>query len=107
MSSMEIDFNPNIRLQSTFYHVSGYDSDLLLFLPSLAPIPYPKYVMRSNGKSYFNRKRTMSDLLWCSFMVWWLLAATCTILEDTLHHGFAFSYPTYLGSVVFQSNPEE
>ncbi|CAG8908474.1 unnamed protein product [Penicillium egyptiacum] len=34
---MEIDFNPNIRLQSTFYHVPGYESDIHALTSPIPP----------------------------------------------------------------------
>lgn len=36
---MEINFNPSIHLQSTFYHVSGYESDLHVLTSPIPPFP--------------------------------------------------------------------
>ncbi|KAF7174055.1 hypothetical protein CNMCM6106_008144 [Aspergillus hiratsukae] len=37
--SAEINFNPNIHLQSTFYHVPGYESDLHALTSPIPPFP--------------------------------------------------------------------
>lgn len=36
---MELDFNPNIHLQSTWYHVPGYKSDLHVLTSPIPPFP--------------------------------------------------------------------
>jgi pimeloyl-ACP methyl ester carboxylesterase len=51
---MEIDFNPNIRLQSTFYDVPGYKSRLHVLTSPIPPFPHSHAV--SGASDAFERE---------------------------------------------------
>ena len=55
--TMEIDFDPNIRLQSTWYHVPGYKSDLHV-LTSPTP-PFPRLDALSAASDAFEREQIL------------------------------------------------
>ncbi|KAL5049071.1 hypothetical protein BDW71DRAFT_204825 [Aspergillus fruticulosus] len=57
--SMEINFDPNICLQSTFYHVSGYESDLHA-LTSPTP-PFPGWDTLSRTSDAFKREQILQS----------------------------------------------
>lgn len=55
----EVDFDPNLRLQSTFYHVPGYESDIHALT---SPIPaFPKRDALSAIDDMFQREQLLSS----------------------------------------------
>lgn len=56
----EIDFDPNVRLQPTFYHVPGYESDLHV-LTSPTPPPFRRRNILHETSNAFKREQILQS----------------------------------------------